>query len=178
MATNQNQTLEHYVDSTEEPPADDLSDTQEVVAATFGDGGGLGETYGVTDATVGDDEIVMWFPQSATDPIGIPLVEFSEAADRTTKYTEIAGDTVAVSVVNGDDVAHPIQQETVQTLADALDMGVSELMERAAVNEGYETYPVLFDLTESDAHDGQIMIAPVANDVEEMADTAPSDTEV
>lgn len=176
MATSQDQTLEHYVDSNEEPPTDDLTDTQEIVAATFGDGGGLGETYGAPDATVGDDEIVMWFPQSATDPIGIPLVEFSEATDRTTKYTTIAGDTVTVFVVCGDEVAHPIQQETVQTLADALDMGVSELMEYAAVNEEHETYAVLFDLSESDAHGGQIMIAPVANDVGEMDDTAPTDS--
>jgi hypothetical protein len=159
-----------------EEPETDRRTVRECVIDAVGGGGDLGE-YAVEGAATGDDQAVMWFPDSETDPLDIPVAEFTGDVEWDIGYTEPFADddeTVAVLGITAGDKRHVINADKLEAVAYELnerndeEVRISDLLADARINTDYTEYPVLFDL-----EDGRLMIAPIlsANWEEDVRDT-------
>ena len=129
----------------------------------IGDSGTAPSGRYIADCVVNDDRTVMWYPPEQSKPMGIRDDKYSP--DTTWKHkedkAEIDGEIVDAIDVFADGVRHRLDARKVKTVANALEMSGSELMELAQITEAAPVYPVMFDLSAVEGEYGQVMIAPI-----------------
>jgi hypothetical protein len=161
------QAADQHTDGTDTTPAttgasdeDDTTETAVEIARKFGTTDT--DTHNVQECVVGSDDIVLWAPADKEEPAGIPISEFDSEARFTCKHTEVEGTVRAVYGMIADDTVHALQADPIHNLADALDMTPAGLMDVGRINTDKDSWPVLFDLTETERHDGYVLIADIA----------------
>jgi hypothetical protein len=162
------QAADQHTDSTDTPPAttggsdeDDTTETAVEIARKFGTTD-TDAHDNVQECVVGSDDIVLWAPADEEEPAGIPISGFDSEARFTSQYANV-GDTVrAVYGMIADDTVHVFQADPIHNLADALGITPAALMDVARINTDRGSWPVLFDLTESERHEGHVLVADIA----------------
>ena len=160
-------------------PSESAEGTAATVGDVFGDSGSVDDERS-DDFVVSDDKVVLWFPEDCDELLAIRMAEYSRDTGYTVRYTEINESTSSVYVVTGGDAeaAHPVQCSIVDELADALDLTPAGLLDMAKVNINRPYgFPVVFDLTDSDRHEGRVMVAPVGTDPKDMHEKNKSQQE-
>lgn len=132
--------------------------TQRQIIGEFGSGGDIGE-YDIPGATVGNDEIVMWFPEDVTAPLDIEIEGFTPTKEWEEGETEVEDEDTRVYVLEAGDHHHVVDANKIDSLADALNTSTEELLGNAKTKTGGRNpvnYPVLYKPTE-----GNILVSPI-----------------
>jgi hypothetical protein len=134
------------------------------IKKAVGDGGDPPDTSYTGDCVIGNDTVVMWFPEHKDDPLGIRNTEYTSANnwefDETEEHT-VNGEETEIINVAAYQTIHKLDARKVRTVADALGMALDELMDLAQMTDKAEHYPIVFDLSEVEGHYGRVMVAPI-----------------
>lgn len=153
---------------------DDNEETAAAIADQFGDGGSVNGDYDTAGFVVSDSEIVMWVPEDRTEPIGIPIADFSDSEGWGVQYARVDDEISAIYNIRAGDTQHRIPMDAVHDLAEVVGVTPAALVDHAEINTNKAHFPVLFDLSDiNDDHDGRVMICPtVTTESEIHADPA------
>jgi len=107
----------------------------------------------------------MWVPEDADLPIMMSVEEYAErpVGNWWRGIEEADGDEIDVFVLTLDDVAHVLNAELVDRLADAGDTTVEEILTRARMHNDKNEAPVVFEMD-----DGRVLLAPRATDPDDI----------
>lgn len=131
--------------------------TRERIIGMFGNDGDIGD-YDLPNSAVGNDELVMWFPEDKNAPLGIPIPEFSDAGEWEEGHTDVDDEDTRVYVATAGDNHHVVDADIVDDVADALNTDTETLLDAARTKDDMANYPFLFDIT---GEDGYTMVAPI-----------------
>jgi len=112
------------------------------------------------ELAVGREECVMWFPDSVTLPLNIPIGEFQAVEDITHSETSdpdahsLSGETVNLTTFHGAGKEHTVQSRFVSDVAEFTEQSVNPQID-TYIHPYYANYPVLIECL-----NGRVLIAP------------------
>jgi len=137
------------------------SQTRKRFVEHFDDDGALSARDHVPGCAVNDTHTAMWLPDGSELPIIMSIEEY--AGRPVGEWWHVVEDTddnaVDVVVLSLSEVTHVLNTELVETLADAGDMTVEEILTRARMHNDKNEAPVVFEMD-----DGRVLLAPRATD--------------
>jgi hypothetical protein len=117
--------------------------------------------------SIGDDDCVMWIPDTETLPLGIPVAEFSTientayAVGDVSDTDDFPDDQVELVVFQSDGKEHAVQLEYVAKAAQLAETHIEGITENARIHTEYAHYPPMIPL-----ENGRLLIAPFVGEYE------------
>jgi len=133
----------------------------------FDDDGSLPARDRVPSCAVNEANTAMWLPEHAELPIMMSVEEYAERSvgDWWRGVEETDDSEISVMVLSLGEVTHVLNAELVETLADAGDMTVEEILTRARMHNDKNEAPVVFEMDDS-----RVLLAPRATDPDEITE--------
>jgi hypothetical protein len=150
--------------------SDGDSDDQEVrekVIDAVGDGGVI-ENVDTEGCVVGDDSVVLWYPDGRESPMKLKESQYTDpgVAEWEVGYTDFEdGRTVALFTLTDGDSRSRVDAEKVTAVAEEMEMMTSDLLEKAKIHN-HDDFPVRFDVD-----DGQLTVSPILKSDDKIRDS-------